>query len=239
VHWQSGLLLQTNQCNTAGFTVPCEEGFDNVGQAVPAYSTWKPLETNRQVSCTALNGKGVEQFASDLMDATLDWSVGQELLTGYVTGNPNLQDSYNVTGNIFEGLTPTQAVGCLESYGATVGQGAQLWLHVSTGLVAYLAEANQLVADSSGQLWTVGGSKVVTSAGYDASHYGNNQFEAIYVTGDVWAATGPVEARHSVERGINRSDAWADQTSIAVFDPCLLAGAMTTIEKCTFVPEVP
>ncbi len=173
---------------------------------------WTPMGMFQGVECTVLSVDQAQQDAADTLEATHDWLLGHELQTGEATGNPNLDAGVGVTTI---GTGHANALATAEQYLADETNGRLGFIHVTPQDLTLLVNAQVLVREGRG--WrTAFGNVVVSSAGYDF-------IDEIHVTSEVFASVSAVETRSTIDRSINRMEAYAEQIGLAVFPPCVNA----------------
>lgn len=182
---------------------------DKEGQT-PGIGTFTPIGLFQGIECTSLSQGEAEEDASETLEATRDWRLGQVLADGGDTGNPSLADAASVAS---AGTGIVEALATAEGEAADGLYGRLAYVHVSWADLTRLAAAQAITRE--GRSWrTAAGNVVVASAGY------SGLTDSIHVTGEVFAAVSPVETRSALDRSVNTYEAYAEQIGLAVFPPC-------------------
>jgi hypothetical protein len=149
------------------------------------------------------------RLANETIDLTRDYALGAEFATGAITGNPSLADATPLAGV----TSHTDAMAALEAAIAGSLYGRLGYIHVAPDDLVYLVAEDVVWRD--GPRWrSPMGNVVVASAGY-VSLSGT-----LYATPEVFAAAGFRENRAALDRATNTWEALAEESGLAVFDPC-------------------
>jgi hypothetical protein len=226
--WTRGIRFAQTGCIDPFTVGECPDSPDlKPLSTVDGVAEFRPYSVGAAVTCTTLdNSRPSAGWAEQAQDATADYAVAYELLTGIASardsgagfaGNPSLEGS--VTSDLGDATTSLGGLACLESDAATNLKGRQVFLHVSTADMMLSLEG--LWRD--GARWrTPYGSIVLASAAYPVG--------TMFATGDVWASVGLRETLLSVERSVNDDEARTEQVALAVFDPCYVGTIGTGLE---------
>jgi hypothetical protein len=188
-----------------------------------APTNWNPITVRQGAECSALGNDpdGQAELAGRRLEATREWAVGRALQTGVGAEAPN--PSFDDAVVVASAVTPTVALACLDQEAANALFGAAAFIHASPLLASHLLAANVLWRD--GTRWrTASGNVVVVSPGYFGV--------SLFATAEVFAASGFRTPLAGVDREVNTVTAWADELALAVFDPCWIGEAVTTVTDC-------
>jgi hypothetical protein len=213
--WTRGAVdFATDACLAAGThvycaTSPTEKEFQ--GFALAAFEAFV-VEVG--VTCTTLSGRArndeAEAKARRALSVKAEFSVGSELATGAVTGNPSLADA---TGS-GSAATAAEALAILEDAIATNLRGDLAFVHATPARLVELVGANVLYRDFDS--WrTPSGHLVIASPGY----VGNIDDELVATT-PVYASLGEIDPIRTFDRELNQFLAVTEAPAIAVFDDC-------------------
>lgn len=227
--WWRGVTFSSSLCIGPQVVGSCTDGaVTKELESLSDVQTFEAFGIVEALRCSTMRSSDMESIAGQSVDATREFAVARELLTGAASGNPNLGDATDL-GVAADAVT---ALGCLEQEAADTIFGRLAFVHVSP-LVATALFAAGAVYVSGVRLLTANGNVVVASPGYDgrapggaapgaSSHYA-------YVTGEVYAETGQREAFSATERETNEATSHAEDAGIAVFDPCFVAAIDTGV----------
>lgn len=212
--WTRGLTFATEACLAAGEhlfcpTSPGEKNFQGTTLA-----EFTPYGIEVSVVCTTLGGADSfavrEARADQALDAKAEISVGSELATGALTGNPSLADASS-SGT---GADAVAALAILEDEIAQTLGTFQAWIHATPARLTELVAGYVVYRDMGG--WrSPGGHVVVASGGY----VGNIDDELVATT-EVFAEVGPIDRGRTVDREDNRYLSVHEAPALAVFDDC-------------------
>jgi hypothetical protein len=196
---------------------------DDASRPDLAAAEWHPIEIRQGAECSALGNdpEGQAELAGRRLDATREWAVGRMLQVGLASSpNPNFTDDAAVVASA---VSPSEGLACLDQEAANALYGMPAVIHASPLLAGHLLAANVLWRD--GTRWrTAAGSIVIVSPGYFGV--------SLFATAEVFAASGFRTPLSGVERTQNTLTAWADEVALAVFDPCWIGEAATTVTDC-------
>jgi hypothetical protein len=239
--WGGGVVFSGRTCAPPAFGTPCaqdtgEPDDEDVDVGSPPSGLWSfmPADIRQGTQCTTLSRSDAARMSRERLDETREWSVAHVLQTGQhtehttaadsanpdITRNPALIDATLITAVPLPAL---DALACLEQHAANNLFGAPAFIHASPLVGTHLLGAPGIHRD--GRTWrTAMGSIVVISPGYTGPD--------LYVTTEVWAATGPVEEVEGIDRRNNTLTAWAAEAGIAVFDACWFGRVTVDVELC-------
>lgn len=223
--WETGVDFGSGQCLSPERVTPCPEDYTAQSDSSEVLR-FRPFEARMQVDCTAV-GSAANAAAIQTVEATLDALVGTALMEGDGS-NPYLQE----TLTLYQTASVAEAVACLEAFAAQTLFGRQAFIHAPYQL-SYAMAPNLVFTD--GVFRTPAGSIVVFNAGYSGAapnDAGEAETLHLYVSGTIWAATGPVESTVFVDRSTNTLNAVASAPAIVAFDPCAVAAADTGVAAC-------
>ena len=223
--WWRGVKFRSDGCAEPQIIGPCPDEVTHTPLR-PGEATFWPVMIRQGAICSTLSGSDMKELAGNRLEWSREWSLGRELQTGFWSdrdappggaGNPSLDDGTVVVAGTHDVV---EALALLEQAGADNLHGAQLYIHGSPYVATHLLDRRVIWQD--GRTWrTVTGSVFVTSPGYTG-------FD-LYVTGQVFAATGRREVVADHDRDINDTIAWAGEVGIALFDPCWHGKAATDL----------
>jgi hypothetical protein len=209
VGWTRGVLVNSSQC-VDGLPYPyCEptaSASAKTSQESSEVSTFIPVGIYVKVDCTTLGYGDPLKYAEQGLDVTREYVVAQEFATGTTTSNPSLADATSV-GSAADAVA---ALALLENEIADETQGRLAYIHVSPGNGVLLSE---VLRYDAGRWYTPSGNLVVISPGY-------HDLTDLHATGEVYAETSSTATLDDVDRSFNTRFATAEESGLAVFDPC-------------------
>jgi hypothetical protein len=196
---------------------------------------FEPIFIEQSSACSTLSKVHNVDIATNRLEATSEWALGQALATGVGSDNPSFADADSVSvvediDNI--GLAVVQSISCLEQAVADFGFGAEAVLHAPLRAAAYLANARMMTDD----YFSPSGMKWILSPGYPVE----DDVITVWATGSVFAGVGDaytltdgVTGRPPVGWRTNTAAAYRQRLGLAAFDPCLLLAASFTVPVCS------
>lgn len=220
--WENGIQIEYYSCGEPTILEACVVATDEPKEAGPA-ATFRPIPVRQGAVCSTVSRAPLTKQAAERLDSTIEWALGRQLATdlGNVD-NPSFADA-TVLGTIAD-ANVVQAVSCLEQAAADTGFGIPWVLHAPVGAAAYLADHNLVVDGLSPN-----GAQWIFSPGYPGRVDGDLR---IWVTGPVWAASGPNRDIEATDWRKNTAYGWADRLAIAGFNPCVNIAVDVTVPAC-------
>lgn len=248
--WQRGVAFTDTSCLAPVVMGECPSG-DNLkpGNRGEAVAEFRPYSVIQAVECTTFGGYSVETVAAGELDRTRDFAIARELLTGEISrrdrnpnailadgspymGNPSLQSEATDLGAAFASVTAMLA--CLEQNlsEATSGRGGVLF--AGPALATWLFKESLIWRD--GVRWrTATGNPVAVSGGFDGRAPDDTAAPVatdplhLYAASNVWANVGERATLSDVDRNVNTGTARAEDLGLAVFSPCAVFAAASTV----------
>lgn len=238
---QSGFDFNSEACNASGRFDICTPG-DLSPDADAGSLSWTPFGIYATDVCTTMQSRDRDGRARRALAACASYQVAGELWTGdlaQANGYDNgwLASPESDVLSAGSGMTPTNALACLEEGLAACSCGARGMIH-ATRQVATLWAADGLIRFEAGLLLTFMDSVVVPDAGYTGSGPDGQAAAA----GAVWAyATTMVQVRLSevqvlVDLGakdlVNTGVARAQQIAAVSWDRCCHLAVQVDAPAC-------
>lgn len=211
--WENGVEFLSEGCLIPERVKVCPDSPGDTTLASVGPEKFLPFDMRQGVKCSSLSRLDVELVASETLDVTDEYLMGQELQDGAASGNPSLSDA-TILGSA---TTPEEGIALIEAAGAAALAGRLIVIHVPPSLAIYLPEL--CYRDANGNWRTPFGSLVAMSPGYTGT--------TVYGTGEVYAAVGTIEAKSATDRALNVDEGIAERIGLVVFDPCFLVGVET------------
>lgn len=200
-------------------------------------ATFDTFAVLQSLECSTMGRPMIEQVASENLDATREYGVAQEFLTGAATDNPSLAQA-----EIFGvgAADATTALACLDGAVNSELYGRLGFIHVPPTVATHLLAAGAIYNPGGNRWYTASGNVVIISPGYDGRRPGSGQpitGEALYMyaTGEVYAQTGQRENLAAYERTQNSLQAIAEEVALVVFDPCFNIAIDSGVNACEVV----
>lgn len=263
VRWENGITYEP-ECigsDPDPHAVECgSEAYGLTGQDPSATVEWDTYGLHKPYRCTthAARGKDWDAIARRRLEAATDRMLGRELWRGTkarAESYPNRflasNDADTLSGA--SGLTPLNALACLEQYLAECNGGGPGMIHASSQVATHWIE-NGKVRREGNTLVTELGTIVVRSPGYDGSGpaaEGAADVPVAAADGSVWAyATGIVDVRlgpvltignplanpeqvdHTGSGTSNRGLVIAHRVALASWDLCCHGAAEIDVALC-------
>lgn len=234
--WWRGVKFSSGQCLLPQVVGSCTDGgTTKTMQSLSDEASFEAFAVIQALECSTMGRSDLAAYTGSSLDATREFGVASEFLTGAASGNPSLADA-DIRGSA-DGATA--ALACLDQLAGRELGGRLAFIHAPYALGTHLLAAGAI--EREGRTWrTAGGNVVVISSGYDGRAPGADPVGAgdslyLYATGEVYAATGQRDAFESVERGQNTLQAIAEDAAIAVFDPCFNVAVDSGVDFCASV----
>lgn len=235
--WWRGVTFASAQCTAPQAVGTCTDGdVAKTPNDLSDTATFDAFAVLQALRCSTMGGTRLVEFAGQSLDATREFAIARELLTGAASGNPSLADAV-VIGSA--GVTdPTTALACLDAHAAETLSGRLAFIHVSPQLATLLLAASAITPTAQGNYATALGNVVVVSSGYDGRGPAgfDDDLQYLYATGVVHVEFGMRENLEAVERGQNDSIAIVEEAAIAIFDPCFNVAVSTDVDTCVLEP---
>lgn len=248
--WQRGVAFTDTSCLAPVVMGECPTG-ENLkpGNRPEAVAEFRPYSVIMAVECTTFGGYSVESVSGGELDRTREYALARELLTGEVSardrnpsailtgggsylGNPSLQSEATDLGAGFTSVTAMLA--CLEQNLAEATSGRGGVLLSGPALATWLFKESLLWRD--GARWrTVTGNPVIVSGGFDGRAPGDTAPPDptdplhLYAASNVWASVGERATYADVDRGVNTATSRSEDVGLAVFSPCAVFAAASTV----------
>ena len=216
--WERGITFVSDGCLAPERIGPCAV-VAGTPETPGDAALFTPVLIRQGVVCSSMSGFDLEVLADESLAATAEYAVGQELVDGLATNNPNLADATSVG----TATSISDALGCLEEAAAVGLGGRPAFIHVPPGATSSLPSS----LSSDGSVWrTAAGTTIVSSPGYAGQAF-------MFATSEVWTGIGAVDTGSALERSNNTDEAWANVIALAAFDPCWTAKVAITLPDCT------
>lgn len=226
--WTRGLVVPFYGCGEPIVRDKCVLAEDEAHRT--GVATFHPFPIEQRSECSTLSGPGGldhERFATDRLDATTEWAMGQQLaadVTGQ--GTPSLANATSL-GTVAN-ADFVSAVGCLEQAAADAGFGSRWVLHAPVRAAAFLTKDKMLRDGLSptGATWII-------SPGYPVQ---GPTTVRLWATGQVWAAVDAPQVVAGLDHRVNTEAAYALRAGVVAFDPCLNFSIDVTVPACPTPP---
>jgi len=244
--WQLGITYQPENCSGGGVGDPCGGGSKTIGPNADIVD-YDPFYVWAGDQCSAFGFDAHDYIgrANRLLLASESFQIAREFWTGAqatASGWPNrfLASAASDVLSPGTGLTPIQALSCLEMGLADCNDGQRGMIH-ATRQVALLWAQNGLIKREGNLVLTINDTIVVADAGYDGSDPDGNPA----TNGAVWAyATDMVTVRRgpiavvpdkfseAVDRSVNLIEYRAERLAAATFDGCCHLAVQIAADVC-------
>ena len=236
--WERGISWADTSCTRPVAMGECPTADDLKPPQPVSVETFRPVELIQSIECTTLGG-GPAGLAGLALDATRDYALAHELLTGEASArdasDPEHANPSLVGAAVDLGAFPflAQAVACLDQRLASATAGRGGYLLVGADMATYLL-ANRLIWRDGARWRTAAGSTVIVSAGFDGRGPGDTAPPAagaalaIYAVANVWTGIGSRSLLADVNRANNTATERAEDLALAAFTTCAVFAASST-----------
>lgn len=220
--WENGIQIEYYSCGEPTVLEACVVAEDEPKEAGPA-GVFRPIPVRQGAVCSTISRAPLAKQAGDRLDSTIEWAIGRQLATDFGNvDNPSFADA-DILGTV-AGADFATAIGCLEQAAVDTGFGIPWVLHAPVRAGGYLVKDNLLLDGLSPN-----GAPIILSPGYPVQ---GATTVRLWITGPVWAATGPNRDIEAVDWRKNTAYGWADRLAIAGFNPCINIAVDVTVPAC-------
>lgn len=233
--WQRGISWADTSCTQPVAMGECPTLNDLKPTQPVETEVFRPVELIQSIACTTLGG-GPAGLAGPALDATRDYALAQELLTGEASARDASDPSHanpSLAGTAVDlGEFPflAQAVACLDQRLASATAGRGGFLLVGADMATHLL-TNRLLWRDGARWRTAAGSSVIVSAGFDGRGPGDTAPPAngvaltLYAVANVWAGVGSRSILFDVNRADNTATERAEDLALVAFPTCAVFAA--------------
>lgn len=247
---RGGIAFLPEACGPGGANAPCASGVQWDVDADPAI-----VESNAFViwagdKCSAFGSveRDWEGRATRALESMQSFLIERELWTGELAkaqSNPTWPNKYlahedsDIVGNELIGVTPLNALACLEQYLGEAMRGREGFIHATRHVATYWASMG-LLDFSNGKVTTKLGTSVVAGSGYPGTSP-----VGVAADGNIWAyATSPIEIElgpirvfgadevERMARATNDIEVVAARLVTVSWDGCAHGASHIDIETC-------
>lgn len=247
-HWTGGVEWDPETCGASGTSLFCGD------------PTTKEIDERRGIleasafavwagdKCSAFDYQAdqYETRARNQLRACQSFRVSEELWDGALASANSYPTAYFTQSGLAtaitdaDGLTPVDALGCLELYLARNSCGAPGMIHATASVVTQWI-SHQLVRREGSVLRTLLDTIIVTDGGYSGAAPADSTDEAgvswAYATDYIQVRLGPVEF-YSADRtermdwAANTIYAIAERPALAIWDQCRIGAIGVQVDSC-------